>query len=145
LADTFTDRQYGGQLIGETRLYPATVHAPTSTDPNTLLIASKESFGDDSIPLGDILEVDIKQRPFIFIPKDPGTIIINLGIPNAPKIYVLSLKVRSEGAKATTYRIVSDEAVCIDNVPCKEGADNGQHALDLARRIKSMIAARQKP
>jgi hypothetical protein len=144
-ADTFKDMQYGGQLIGETRLYPATVDAPTSSDPNTVLISSKESFGDDSIPLGDILEVDIKQRPFTFIPKDPGTIIINIGIPYGPKIYILSLKVRSEGAKAITYRIVSDEAVCIDNVPCKEGEDNGQHALDLARRIKAMIAARRKP
>lgn len=140
LSNTFLNEQFGAQLIGDTRLYPATIHAPTSADPDTLLIASKESFGDDSIPLGDILEIAIKQRPFIFVPKAPGTIII--GIPYGPKINILTLKVRSAGAKAITYRILSDEAVCIDNVPCKEGADNGQHVVDLARNIKAAIAAR---
>ncbi len=136
------NRQYDVQVVGTTRLYPVVVSSPAAFDPNVLLITWKESHGNNVITFGDILGINIKQRPLNFNSSAPGTIFeLHVGGPLGPKLYVLSLEVRSRGDKKFTYRIVSDEAVCNGAAPCKDGADNGQHVLDLARTIKEAVAS----
>jgi hypothetical protein len=141
-ADVAKNGQYDLQVVGTTMLYPVVVSSPSAIDPNMLLITWKESHGNNIVALGDILAVKTEQRSLSFNPSAPGTIFeFHMGGPMGPKLYVLSLEVRGGGGKKFTYRIVSDEAVCNGTAPCKDGADNGQHVLDLARTIKAAIAS----
>jgi hypothetical protein len=134
--------QYDAQVVGTTRLYPVVLSSPAAFKPNVLFITWKESHGNNEVPLGDILAVSIKQRPLSFNSNAPGTLLeLHAGGPIGPKLYVLSLEVRSGSGKKFTYHIVSDEAACNGATPCKDGADNGQHVLDLARTIKEAVAS----